>query len=93
MDGHDADESKQSTADMTAFDGTLGTKSSSADANKIPGNMGSRIDELEQSINDLKTEMGVEGSPSPSLPSNSKPKTETGSPIPKIESKSGEDSA
>lgn len=30
--------------------------------------MGSRIDELEQSINDLKAEMGVESSPSPSRP-------------------------
>ena len=30
--------------------------------------MGNRIDELEQSINDLRTEMGVEGSPSPSVP-------------------------
>lgn len=28
--------------------------------------MGSRIDELEQSINELRTEMGQEGSPSPS---------------------------
>ena len=36
--------------------------------------MGNRIDELEQSINDLKAEMGVEGSPSPSVPS--KPKVE-----------------
>lgn len=35
--------------------------------------MGSRIDELEQSINDLKSEMGIEGS-SPSTPS--KPKDE-----------------
>ena len=33
--------------------------------------MGSRINELEQSINDLKVEMGVEGSPSPLLPSKS----------------------
>lgn len=31
--------------------------------------MGSRINELEQSINDLKAEMGVEGSPSPLPPS------------------------
>lgn len=30
--------------------------------------MGSRIDELEQSIKDLKAEIGVEGSPSPSAP-------------------------
>lgn len=33
--------------------------------------MGSRINELEQSINDLKAEMGVEGSPSPLPPSKS----------------------
>lgn len=30
--------------------------------------MGSRIDELEESINDLKAEIGVEGSPSSSAP-------------------------
>ncbi|KAL0376454.1 UNVERIFIED_CONTAM: hypothetical protein Scaly_0763000 [Sesamum calycinum] len=30
--------------------------------------MGNRIDELEQSINDLRTEMGQEGSASPSAP-------------------------
>ncbi|EOY06508.1 Heat shock factor binding protein, putative [Theobroma cacao] len=30
--------------------------------------MGSRIDELEQSINDLRAEMGAENSPSPSVP-------------------------
>ncbi|WRX09671.1 hypothetical protein QQP08_002158 [Theobroma cacao] len=34
--------------------------------------MGSRINELEQSINDLKAEMGVEGSPSPLAPSKQK---------------------
>lgn len=44
--------------------------------------MGSRIDELEQSINELRTEMGVEGSPSPSAPSQ-----------PKLEPKSTDDSA
>jgi hypothetical protein len=31
--------------------------------------MGGRINELEQSINDLRTEMGVECSPSPIAPS------------------------
>lgn len=31
--------------------------------------MGNRINELEQSINDLRAEMGVEGSPSPLTPS------------------------
>lgn len=30
--------------------------------------MGNRIDELEHSINDLRAEMGQEGSPSPSAP-------------------------
>lgn len=30
--------------------------------------MGNRINELEQSINDLRAEMGVEGSPSPMAP-------------------------
>jgi hypothetical protein len=44
--------------------------------------MGGRIDELEQSINELRTEMGVEGSPSPSAPSQ-----------PKLEPKSTDDSA
>lgn len=38
---------------------------------KILDEMGSRINELEQSINDLKSEMGVEGSPSPLPPSKS----------------------
>jgi heat shock factor-binding protein 1 len=32
--------------------------------------MGGRINELEQSINDLRAEMGVEGSPSPMAPSS-----------------------
>ncbi|AES61808.2 heat shock factor-binding protein [Medicago truncatula] len=36
--------------------------------------MGSRINELEQSINDLRAEMGVESSPSPAAPE--KPKEE-----------------
>ncbi|TXG71737.1 hypothetical protein EZV62_000316 [Acer yangbiense] len=44
--------------------------------------MGNRIDELEQSINDLRTEMGIEASPSPSAPLK-----------PKEESKSANDSA
>lgn len=34
--------------------------------------MGNRIDELEQSINDLRIEMGQEGSPSPSATLKSK---------------------
>lgn len=43
--------------------------------------MGNRIDELEQSINDLRTEMGQEGTPSPSTMK------------PKEEAKSADDSA
>lgn len=35
--------------------------------------MGTRINDLEQSINDLRAEMGVEGSPSPLAPSKQKP--------------------
>uniref|UniRef100_A0A7N0ZSA4 Heat shock factor binding protein 1 n=1 Tax=Kalanchoe fedtschenkoi TaxID=63787 RepID=A0A7N0ZSA4_KALFE len=75
MDGHDADDSKQSTADMTVFVQNLlqqmqnrfQTMSESI-ITKID-EMGSRIDELEQSINELKAEMGgAEGSPSPSAP-------------------------
>lgn len=39
--------------------------------------MGSRIDELEQSINDLRAEMGQEGSPSPSAALNPKEEPKT----------------
>ncbi|GFS36583.1 heat shock factor binding protein [Actinidia rufa] len=35
---------------------------------KVLDEMGSRINELEQSINDLRAEMGAEGSPSPLAP-------------------------
>ncbi|PIN08159.1 Heat shock factor binding protein [Handroanthus impetiginosus] len=74
MDGHDGDNSKQSTADMTAFVQNLlqqmqtrfQTMSESI-ISKID-EMGNRIDELEQSINDLRAEMGQEGTPSPSAP-------------------------
>ncbi|KZV55893.1 heat shock factor-binding protein 1-like [Dorcoceras hygrometricum] len=72
MDGHDAENSKQCTSDMTAFVQNLlqqmqtrfQTMSESI-ISKID-EMGNRIDELEQSINDLRNEMGQEGSPSPS---------------------------
>lgn len=40
--------------------------------------MGGRIDELEQSINGLRSEMGVEGSPSPSAPSKVKEEPKSG---------------
>ncbi|XAR57087.1 hypothetical protein NMG60_11025107 [Bertholletia excelsa] len=70
MDGHDSDDPKQSTADMTVFVQNLlqqmqsrfQTMSESI-ISKID-EMGSRIDELEQSINELRAEMGQEGSPS-----------------------------
>nr|XP_009615223.1 heat shock factor-binding protein-like [Nicotiana tomentosiformis] len=83
QDGHDADNTKQSTADMTVFVQNLlqqmqtrfQTMSESI-ISKID-EMGNRIDELEQSINDLRTEMGQEGSPSPSatLKSKDEPKS------------------
>lgn len=43
--------------------------------------MGNRIDELEQSINDLRAEMGQDGSPSPTvaLKSKEEPKSENDS--------------
>ncbi|XP_055815179.1 heat shock factor-binding protein-like [Solanum dulcamara] len=78
MDGHDADNTKQSTADMTVFVQNLlqqmqtrfQTMSESI-ISKID-DMGNRIDELEQSINDLRIEMGQEGFPSPSAALKSK---------------------
>ncbi|TQD70006.1 hypothetical protein C1H46_044461 [Malus baccata] len=73
MDGHDSEDPKQSTADMSAFVQNLlqqmqsrfQTMSDSIVTKNILFSMGSRINELESSINDLKTEMGMEGSPSP----------------------------
>ncbi|KAH6788038.1 heat shock factor binding protein, partial [Perilla frutescens var. hirtella] len=59
-DGHDADNSKQSTGDMTAFYDFQFLNCVLLDE------MGNRIDELEQSINDLRGEMGQEGTPSKS---------------------------
>ncbi|CAI8615093.1 unnamed protein product [Vicia faba] len=74
MDGHDSEDPKQSTADMTVFVQNLlqqmqtrfQTMSDSI-ISKID-DMGGRINELEQSINDLRAEMGVESSPSPEAP-------------------------
>ncbi|XP_031111806.1 heat shock factor-binding protein [Ipomoea triloba] len=72
MDGHDADGSKQSTGDMTVFVQNLLQQMqtrfqamSESIISKID-EMGNRVDELEQSINDLRAEMGQDGSPSPS---------------------------
>ncbi|KAF1894124.1 hypothetical protein Lal_00004043, partial [Lupinus albus] len=56
MDGHDSEDPKQSTADMTTFVQNLLQQM------------------LEQSINDLRAEIGVEGPPSPVPPV--KPKEE-----------------
>ncbi|XWS53623.1 hypothetical protein CRYUN_Cryun10bG0016700 [Craigia yunnanensis] len=73
MDGNDSVDSKQGTADMAAFVQNLLQQMflDFLDFNALD-EMGSRIDELEQSINDLKAEMGAENSPSPSVPSGSK---------------------
>ncbi|KAJ1258965.1 hypothetical protein BS78_10G116700 [Paspalum vaginatum] len=62
----DSDGSAQSTADMTAFVQNLlvqmQTRFQAMSENIITkiDEMGARIDELEQSINDLKAEMGSE---------------------------------
>ncbi|XP_038722618.1 heat shock factor-binding protein-like [Tripterygium wilfordii] len=83
MDGHNAEDPKQSTADMTAFVQNLLQQMQSrfqamseSIITKID-EMGNRIDELEQSINGLKAEMGVEDSPSPSAPVKQKEETNT----------------
>ncbi|KAK2991982.1 hypothetical protein RJ640_014843, partial [Escallonia rubra] len=65
-DGHDADDPKQSTGDMTIFVQNLLQQMLVFLNLGALDEMGSRIDELEQSINDLRAEMGQEGSPSPS---------------------------
>ncbi|XP_062233097.1 heat shock factor-binding protein-like [Phragmites australis] len=68
----DSDGSAQSTADMTAFVQNLlmqmQTRFQAMSENIITkiDEMGMRIDELEQSINDLKAEMGSEGMTTPS---------------------------
>ncbi|CAA2983184.1 heat shock factor-binding protein 1-like [Olea europaea var. sylvestris] len=72
MDGQDNENPKQSTADMTVFVQNLlqqmQTRFQAMSESIICkiDEMGNRIDELEQSINDLRAEMGQEGSPSPS---------------------------
>ncbi|XP_021775430.1 heat shock factor-binding protein 1-like [Chenopodium quinoa] len=79
MDGHDSDEPKQNTTDMAAFVQNLLQQMqtrfqamSEGIVTKID-EMGNRINELEQSIKDLKEEMGPEESPSPVPASKSKP--------------------
>ncbi|KAJ4850579.1 hypothetical protein Tsubulata_017180 [Turnera subulata] len=65
-DGKDSD--KQSTADMSAFVQNLLQQMNSCFLD-FPAldEMGNRINELEESINELRVEMGVEGTPSSPL--------------------------
>ncbi|KAG2263836.1 hypothetical protein Bca52824_070915 [Brassica carinata] len=79
MDGHDSEDTKQSTADMTAFVQNLlqqmvGFLILTSLGLGITASIG-RINELEQSINDLRAEMGVEGTPPPASKSGDEPKT------------------
>lgn len=69
------DDTKQNTADMTQFVQNLLTQMqtrfqtmSDSIVSKID-EMGERISELEQSINDLRAEMGAEGTQPPPSPS------------------------
>ncbi|KAG8372949.1 hypothetical protein BUALT_Bualt12G0120200 [Buddleja alternifolia] len=78
MDGHDGDNSKQSTADMTAFVQNLLQQMFRFLNCVVLDEMGNRIDELEQSINDLRAEMGQEGSPSPSAPAKAREEPKSG---------------
>ncbi|KAJ8766475.1 hypothetical protein K2173_022534 [Erythroxylum novogranatense] len=76
-DGHDGEDAKQSTADMTAFVQNLLQQMQSrfqtmSDSIITKNILFFRIDELEHSITDLKAEIGGEGSPSPSLPPKAK---------------------
>ncbi|WZY70098.1 hypothetical protein YC2023_002338 [Brassica napus] len=79
LDGHDSeDATKQSTADMTAFVQNLLQQMIVAPHVFMVGSlddMGGRINELEQSINDLRAEMGVEGTPPAASKSGDEPKT------------------
>ncbi|KAI4311156.1 hypothetical protein MLD38_036074 [Melastoma candidum] len=77
MDGHNADDQKQSTTDMTAFVQSLLQQMQSrfqaiseSIISKID-DMGSKIDELEQNINELRLEMDIESSHHLSLSSQS----------------------
>ncbi|XP_058076327.1 heat shock factor-binding protein-like [Magnolia sinica] len=75
FNGQESDNPKQSTADMTDYVQSLLQQMQSkfqAMSDSIVSEineMGSRIGELVKSINDLKAEMGTEGSPSPMVPS------------------------
>lgn len=52
--------------------------------------MGNRIDELEQSINDLRAEMGHEGTPSPSSTLKSQEETKAADSTSKEETKAAD---
>ncbi|KAL8171425.1 hypothetical protein V2J09_023229 [Rumex salicifolius] len=76
QDGQDTDDSKQSTADMTKVLRHLSATTNSSKAGygcertkSTPAN-----GELEQSIDELRAEIGTEGSPSPSAAA--RPKSE-----------------
>ncbi|GER56889.1 heat shock factor binding protein [Striga asiatica] len=109
QDGHDGENTKQNTSDMTAFVQNLLQQMVTNQVIEsdflsetmilsvmlafciyivrdtyicflnlvVLDEMGNRIDELEQSINDLRAEMGQEGSPSPSAPLKAKDETKS----------------
>uniref|UniRef100_M4D8F3 Heat shock factor binding protein n=1 Tax=Brassica campestris TaxID=3711 RepID=M4D8F3_BRACM len=77
-DGHDSEDTKQSTADMTAFVQNLLQQMVgffNPHFFRSCNHSFNRINELEQSINDLRAEMGVEGTPTPASKSGDEPKT------------------
>ncbi|KAM0948539.1 putative Heat shock factor binding 1 [Dioscorea sansibarensis] len=61
MAGQESDNLQQSTADMTVFVQNLLQQMQTRFQTIALDEMGSRIDELEQSINNLKAEMGTDG--------------------------------
>ncbi|CAH1440376.1 unnamed protein product [Lactuca virosa] len=79
MDAKDSGDGKQNTADMTQFVQNLLTQMQTRFQtiwilnddlnNNVLDEMGERISELEQSINDLRAEMGAEGTQPPPSPS------------------------
>ncbi|CAN6878309.1 unnamed protein product, partial [Brassica oleracea] len=85
LDGHDSEDTKQSTADMTAFVQNLLQQMQSRFQTMSDSIITKNIlflsfiyliiNELEQSINDLRAEMGVEGTPPPASKSGDEPKT------------------
>ncbi|KAI3676482.1 hypothetical protein L1987_86092 [Smallanthus sonchifolius] len=73
MDGKDAGDGKQNTGDMTQLVQTLLQQMQNRfQTINALDEMGERISELEKSINDLRAEMGAEGTPPPAGCSNIK---------------------